>query len=165
MLWILSLLFVWSIVVIQCVLAPVFALFLQADNTFPRLLSFWAVGDDDMIGSGEADATRTGWRYLDCILWQWRNPGWKAARWVGARREFTAVGNPATSDEPYTPGWYFLMFAGVWEFYLIAPTFPGMCLRIRLGYKLGNWVSSELTGQKPNPAPVVCVVNPFKRRG
>jgi len=165
MLWLIKIFIFGLAVLLHLILAPVFAIFLQPDNRLPESLWLFAVGDDDMIGSGEPDAPRTGSRYLDCVLWQWRNPAWGIQQLLGAAFTDTGlpvhlVGDPLVSDEPYRSGWYWLAYGGAWEFYGVWPTFPGRCLRIRIGYKIGVWTKGLHL-----MAPIVCVVNPFKRRG
>lgn len=166
MIWLILLPLDWLSTLLACLLAPVLPVFLQADNCYPRWLSWFQTPDCDAIGSSEPEfvakyGDRSTW--VRAVLWQWRNPAYGfaysvLAAYIPACTPVKVRGNPdIRNTAPFNTGWCFFMSGGYWRLYIVLPSLPGRCLRVNMGWKItadGN----------NNPAQFVFSVNPFMSR-
>lgn len=170
-LWFVVLIFDLGFTVIACLLAPVLPLFAQANGYLPNGLSWFQTADNSLDGDAgwqdpaERPLVNRLPRYLRRVLWLWRNPayGWSCTvtnRVVPAGVAPACYGNPLVSNRPYTPGWRRLVAAGTWELYFVGPSLFGRCVRIRLGWKVGNLIGSSAGGS----CQFVCSPNPLMGR-
>lgn len=105
-------------------------------------------------------------RYLKRILWLCRNPAQVLDNYmsvsIGADEKLKVYGNPLVSDQPkFVPGYCFATVAGFWVLYVCFPTFPNMCCRIYLGWKLMDYIH----GIRPDVCRLTASINPFMTRG
>jgi len=169
--WILTLPFDIGFTLLAYLLAPILPLFATSDDHLPSWLSWFDTPDNPL--SGDA-----GWNdpaqhplvaklpaYLRKICWLWRNPayGWSCnvtSIAVAPGTTPTVYGTPNVGNIPYVPGVRLVVAGGPWEFYLVAPSLFGRCLRVRIGWKVGNLV----TAKDPGPYQFVFAPNPLMGR-
>jgi hypothetical protein len=165
--------------VLNYFLAPLVVLFANTDGWLPSWLSWFQTPDNSLDGD-------TGWlvehwqwrhklpaplaRYIGRVGWLWRNSlyGFKIdvlGVQLGPYFYYQHKGNQSVSDNPYTPGWVYRTIRTAdegqiaFQFYLIAPTLPGKCLRVGAGWKL--WQNPKVGDR----LQLFLTFNPLKSRG
>lgn len=166
--WILIVTLDLFMTIFSILVAPLMACFLQPNNMLPTWLWLWQTPDCDAIGSGEGGMlwTRKYSRWFQCMMWLIRNSCYGFAWYViGAKvpknRTVRMYGKRSTNNLPYDPGWRIFIAENAWEVFIVFPSFPNKCFRIRIGWKLDRWHN----GNYALPAQFVCSINPWKSKG
>ncbi|MDX1452257.1 MAG: hypothetical protein R3183_06845 [Oleiphilaceae bacterium] len=153
-------------------LSPVLPLFAIGRDTLPYWLSWFQTPDAPIDGDSgfQRVAPWVKWRYARRVMWLIRNPAYGFSWSVLAARpargaEIKVIGNIASGDDPYIPGWSFTWIPGThyWQVRAFIKTVPGKCLKARLGWKMKHdALHYGETGGKPYKFTFTC--NPFKAR-
>lgn len=157
---------------VTMVFSPVIVLFSNSNGELPCLLR-WCGQEDNTLDGDD------GWKdksshpfvnslptYLRRVLWLCRNPAQVFDSYVSADlmevENMTILGNNLVSDQPkFVPGYCFSIVSKYWMLYVCFPTFPGMCCRMYLGWKLMDYIH----GKRPDNARLTVSINPFMTRG
>lgn len=139
------------VTIIAVILAPVLALFRQADDRLPAWLSWFQQPDTPCCGDVAFHANQMSWtssKYLWTVFWQWRNPAYGFdASVLGAQVldgfVYSSCGDELVGNSPLHNGWVFrkMVIGNVtyWQFYFVHGWTDTKCLRVNLGWKLwGN---------------------------
>ncbi len=155
------------ITIIAVILAPVLALFRQADDRLPAWLSWFQQPDTPCCGDAAFHANQMAWtqrKYLWTVFWLWRNPayGFDAAV-LGVTIQdgfvYRSWGDELVGNSPLHNGWVFRLVesagATYWQFYFVHGWTDVKCLRLNLGWKLWGDLQPRQTRS------LVCSPNPW----
>lgn len=164
-LWLILLPIDWLATLTGYILAPILPAFASPDGWLPWWLKWFQTPDNPLDGDAgfKADHAMTP-TYLRRVLWLYRNPAYGFAWTVEAAK--IPVGTlcqawgtlKVSNTSPYTPGARFVKQGRYWGLYVVYPSFPGKCLRLRMGWKL------DVDGNNDN-AMYVFSPNPWMNRG
>ena len=127
------------------ILSPVLPIFAIGKNVLPNWLSWFQTPDAPLDGdSGFVNVVPLSYpKYIRRVLWLIRNPAYGFSWTVLAAKpdhgtKIVTLGNINSGDGPYVKGWSFTYVEGYhyFHFRLFLPTFKGMCLQFRFGWKM-----------------------------
>lgn len=133
---------------VAVVLAPIIALFRQADDRLPGWLSWFQQPDTPCCGDAAFHTNQIAWttnKYLWTVFWQWRNPAYGFdATVLGVKIPnnftYTSCGDELVSNSPLHNGYVFRKILvdnkTYWQFYFVHGWTTTKCLRVNLGWKL-----------------------------
>lgn len=150
------------VTIIAVILAPVIALFRQADDRLPSWLSWFQQPDTPCCGDTAFQLNQMAWtssKYLWTVFWQWRNPATDLMPPCWVRRCWMAsCGDELVGNVPLHNGWVFRLVesagATYWQFYFVHGWTDTKCLRVNLGWKLwGDLQSGQARSLVFSPNP------------